>query len=173
MLFVGRDEQDTLFLQAKEAQASVLEAHLGKSVYKDHGRRVVEGQRLLQAVSDIFLGWDHVPDTIDHVARDFYIRQLMDWKLSLNTEVMTPNELDLYGKMCGWTLARADAQSGDSIAITAYLGDSDLFDQALADFAATYADQNERDYQALIDCDEVRQDQSRDRHLAVRLESYP
>ena len=149
MLFVGRDEQDTLFLQAKEAQASVLEAHLSKSVYKDHGRRVVEGQRLLQAVSDIFLGWDHVANTVDHLPRDFYIRQLMDWKLSLNTETMTPNELDLYGKMCGWTLAHAHARSGDSIAITAYLGNSDHFDQALADFAATYADQNERDYQTL------------------------
>jgi len=149
ILFAGRDEQDTLFLQAKEAQTSVLEAHLGKSSYKDHGRRVVEGQRLMQAVNDIFLGWDHVISAIDHLPRDFYVRQLMDWKLSINTEIMTPDELTLYGQMCGWTLARAHARSGDGIAITAYLGRSDVFDQALADFAAAYADQNEKDYQAL------------------------
>ena len=149
LLFVGRDEQDTLFLQAKEAQPSVLEAHLGKSRYAEHGRRVVEGQRRIQAVSDIFLGWDHCVSPYDHIPRDFYVRQLMDWKLSLNTEIMTPSELILYGQMCGWTLARAHARSGDSIAITAYLGKSGIFDHAMADFATAYADQNERDYQAL------------------------
>ena len=149
VLLVGRDEQDTLFLQAKEAQASVLEAHLGKSQFAGHGQRVVEGQRLMQAVSDVFLGWDHWISTLDQVPRAFYVRQLMDWKLSLNTEIMTPGELTLYGQMCGWTLARAHAQSGDCIAITAYLGSSDRFDQAVADFAETYADQNERDFQAL------------------------
>jgi hypothetical protein len=149
VLFVGRDEQDTLFLQAKEAQASVLEAHLSKSPYTDHGQRVVEGQRLMQAVSDIFLGWDSWTSLFDHIPRDFYVRQLMDWKLSINIEIMTPSELTLYGQMCGWTLARAHARSGDSIALTAYLGKSDLFDQALADFAVAYADQNERDYQVL------------------------
>jgi uncharacterized protein (DUF2252 family) len=150
LLFVGRDEQDTLFLQCKEAQASVLEAHLGKSPYIDHARRVVEGQRLMQATSDIFLGWDRAKTTIDHVPRDFYVRQLMDWKLSLNTEIMTPSELTLYGQMCGWTLARAHARSGDSIAITAYLGNGKQFDQALAEFAVAYADQNERDYASLV-----------------------
>jgi len=150
LLFVGRDRQDTLFLQAKEATASVLEAYLGKSQFADHGRRVVEGQRLMQAVSDSFLGWDHWTSTFDHVSRDFYVRQLMDWKLSLNTEKMKPSELHLYGQMCGWTLARAHARSGDSIAITTYMGDTDVFDQALADFAVSYADQNERDYQALV-----------------------
>jgi uncharacterized protein (DUF2252 family) len=149
VLLVGPDEKDTLFLQYKEAQASVLEAHLGKNPYTAHGRRVVEGQRLMQAVSDIFLGWDSGISLLDHIRRDFYVRQLMDWKLSINTEIMTPGELSLYGQMCGWTLARAHARSGDGIALTAYLGNSDLFDQALADFASAYADQNERDFQAL------------------------
>jgi uncharacterized protein (DUF2252 family) len=151
VLFVGRDEQDTLFLQCKQAQASVLEAHLGKSVYTDHARRVVEGQRRMQAASDIFLGWDRATTTIDHIPRDYYVRQLMDWKLSLNTESMTPNELTLYGKMCSWTLARAHARSGDSIAITAYLGNGKQFDPALAEFVVAYADQNDRDYQALVE----------------------
>ena len=151
VLFVGRDEQDTLFLQCKEAQASVLEPYLGKSLYADHGRRVVEGQRLMQSASDIFLGWDRVTDIVDHIPRDFYIRQLMDWKLSLEIESMTPDELELYGKMCGWTLARAHARSGDSIAIAAYLGNGKQFDAALVEFAVAYADQNERDYQALVE----------------------
>jgi uncharacterized protein (DUF2252 family) len=149
VLFVGRDERDTLFLQCKEAQASVLEPYLGKSLYTDNGRRVVEGQWLMQSASDIFLGWDRDYGTNDHIPRDFYIRQLMDWKLSLDIERMTPNELNLYGKMCGWTLARAHARSGDSIAITAYLGNGRQFNQALAEFAVAYADQNEQDYQAL------------------------
>ena len=151
LLLSGRDELDMLFLQCKEAQASVLEAHLGKSLYTDHGRRVVEGQRRMQAASDIFLGWDRAATTIDHFPRDFYIRQLMDWKLSLNTEIMTPRELILYGQMCGWTLARAHARSGDSIAIAAYLSENDVFDQALAEFAAAYADQNEQDFQAFVE----------------------
>ncbi len=150
-LFTGRDEQDPLFLQCKEAQASVLEAHLGKSQYAEHGRRVVEGQRLMQAVSDIYLGWERATTTIDHFPRDFYVRQLMDWKLSLNIQIMTPGELILYGKMCGWTLARAHARSGDSIAIAAYQGNGKQFDRALAEFAVAYADQNERDYQALVE----------------------
>lgn len=151
VLFVGKDEGDTLFLQCKESQASVLEPYLGKSLYADQGRRVVEGQRLMQSASDIFLGWDRASDTLDHIPRDFYIRQLMDWKLSIDIESMTPNQLNLYGKMCGWTLARAHARSGNSIAITAYLGNGKQFDLALAEFAVAYAVQNERDYQALVE----------------------
>jgi hypothetical protein len=111
----------------------------------------VEGQRLMQAASDIFLGWDRATTIVDHIPRDFYVRQLMDWKLSLNIEIMTPRELTLYGQMCGWTLARAHARSGNSIAIAAYLGNGRQFDWALAEFAATYADQNERDYQSLVE----------------------
>ena len=148
VLMLGRDGQDPLFLQAKEAQASVLEPFVGKSRYANHGQRVVEGQRLMQASSDIFLGWNRLAG-IDGVVRDFYIRQLRDWKGSWAPEAMVPQVMNVYGQMCGWTLARAHARSGDRIAIASYLGNSDAFDRAIASFSETYADQNERDYGAL------------------------
>ncbi len=125
VLMQGRDDTDALFLQVKEAQASVLEPYLGKSKYLTHGRRVVEGQWLMQASSDIFLGWDRVPAGEFDPGGDYYVRQLWDWKISLDVEGMTPDELMIYGKMCAWTLARAHARSGDRIAISAYLGKSD------------------------------------------------
>jgi uncharacterized protein (DUF2252 family) len=145
LLLLGRDSQDPLFLQAKEAQSSVLEPYTGASKFKQQGRRVVEGQRLMQAASDIFLGWVTVegPDGKD---RDFYVRQLWDGKASAEVERMTPHTMALYAKLCGWTLARAHARSGDRIAIAAYLGKGDVFDRAIGDFAEAYADQNERDY---------------------------
>jgi uncharacterized protein (DUF2252 family) len=150
MLLLGRDDHDPLFLQVKEAQASVLEPYLSKSVYADHGQRVVTGQKLMQAASDIFLGWERIPVGTDGKTHDYYVRQLWDWKISADVETMAPGEMMVYGQMCGWTLARAHARSGDRIAINAYLGKSDAIDQALADFAAAYADQNERDYQLLV-----------------------
>ena len=145
---LGRDDDDPLFLQAKEAGASVLEPYLGKSVYSNHGQRVVEGQRLMQAASDILLGWIRLKDA-DGNSRDFYVRQLWDQKGSLSAESMTPRLLEDYGRLCGWALARAHARAGDSIRIAGYLGKSDVFDKALASFAESYADQNERDYVAL------------------------
>ena len=151
MLVLGRDEGDPLFLQVKEAQASVLEKHLGKSRFKNHGERVVTGQRMMQASSDIFLGWIHNPKGLDGAARDFYVRQLWDWKTSVDVEVMVPEGLVGWATVCGWTLARAHARSGDRIAIATYLGKGDVFDRAIADFAAEYANQNERDYAALVD----------------------
>ena len=147
VLMLGRDDQDPLFLQAKEAQSSVLEPFVGKSRYATHGQRVVEGQRLMQAASDIFLGWNRLAG-IDGVVRDFYIRQLRDWKGSWAPEAMVPQVMNLYGQMCAWTLARAHARSGDRIAIASYVGSSDVFDRAIASFAEAYADQNERDYEA-------------------------
>lgn len=149
LLLLGRDETDPLILQVKEAQESVLEPYLGKSVYTNHGRRVVEGQWLMQSTSDIFLGWDHVIDGLDGHSHDFYVRQLWDWKTSIDVEAMGPDEMMVYGKMCAWTLARAHARSGDGIAIDAYLGEDDRLDNAVAEFASAYADQNERDYHAL------------------------
>jgi uncharacterized protein (DUF2252 family) len=148
ILMLGRDDQDPLFLQAKEAQASVLEPFVGKSRYANHGQRVVEGQRLMQAASDIFLGWNRLAG-IDGVVRDFYVRQLRDWKGSWAPEAMVPQVMNLYGQMCAWTLARAHARSGDRIAIASYVGGSDVFDRAIASFAEAYADQNDRDYAAL------------------------
>jgi len=148
MLMLGRDGEDPLFLQAKEAQTSVLEPFLGKSEFANHGQRVVEGQRMMQSASDIMLGWDRITG-VDGVERDFYVRQLWDWKASAEIELMDPERLGIYAQMCGWTLARAHARSGDAIAIAAYLGTSDSFDRALASFAELYADQNERDYAAL------------------------
>ncbi len=148
-LMLGRDESDPLFLQFKEAQSSVLEEFTAKSEFGNHGHRVVAGQRLMQASSDIFLGWVHVESGIDGQARDFYGRQLKDWKGSFETAGALPQGMGLYGRVCGWTLARAHARSGDRIAIASYLGGSDVFDRAIADFSATYADQNERDYAAL------------------------
>ncbi len=148
VLMLGRDEGDPLFLQCKEAQPSVLEPFLGKSEFENHGRRVVEGQRLMQASSDIMLGWLRTTG-IDGETRDFYVRQLWDWKSSADIETMAPAGMALYGRMCGATLARAHARSGDGIAIASYLGRGDAFDRAIAGFAETYADQNERDHAAL------------------------
>ena len=148
LLMIGRDGNDPMFLQFKEAQASVLEPFLGKSQFTQHGRRVVEGQRMMQAAPDIMLGWERIV-TIDGETRDFYIRQLWDAKGSVDVELMDPPELEAYGKICGWTLARAHARSGDRIAIAAYLGGGDSFDRAMASFAETYADQNDRDYRML------------------------
>jgi uncharacterized protein (DUF2252 family) len=148
LLLTGRDETDPLFLQFKEAQGSVLEPFLGKSEYGQHGQRVVEGQRMMQAAPDILLGWERII-TIDGQKRDFYIRQLWDSKGSAEVELMDPPGLEAYGTICGWTLARAHARSGDRIAIAAYLGGGDAFDRAMSSFAETYADQNERDYRAL------------------------
>jgi uncharacterized protein (DUF2252 family) len=148
MLLVGRDEGDPLFLQFKEAQTSVLEPFLGKSEFTQHGQRVVEGQRLMQSASDILLGWERIAG-LDGVVRDFYIRQLWDAKGSALVELFGQDQLEVYGEICAWTLARAHARSGDAIAISSYLGKTDTFDRALADFAELYADQNERDYDAL------------------------
>ncbi len=148
-LMLGRDDQDPLFLQLKEAEASVLEEFLGLSEFENHGERVVAGQRLMQASSDIFLGWLHVEEGIDGQARDFYGRQLKDWKGSAEIERMIPQGLAAYGRLCGWTLARAHARSGDRIAIAAYLGKGSSFDRAIVEFSRAYAEQNERDYQAL------------------------
>jgi uncharacterized protein (DUF2252 family) len=148
-LLLGRDDNEPLFLQFKEAQASVLEEFTAKSVYTNHGERVVAGQHLMQASSDIFLGWLHVERGIDDQARDYYGRQLKDWKGSFESDGAQPKGMAVYGKVCGWTLARAHARSGDRIAIASYLGNSDAFDRAIADFSETYADQNERDYNAL------------------------
>jgi uncharacterized protein (DUF2252 family) len=148
-LLFGRDGEDPLFLQLKEAEESVLEEHVGRSQFKNHGQRVVVGQRLMQATSDIFLGWLHVRAGLDGAERDFYGRQLKDWKGSAEIEVMVPSGMAAYGKLCGWTLARAHARSGDRIAIAAYLGGGAAFDRAILEFSKAYADQNERDYQAL------------------------
>jgi uncharacterized protein (DUF2252 family) len=149
-LLLGRDDQDPLFLQIKEAQASVLEAHLRRSAHRNAGHRVVAGQRLMQATSDIFLGWLSVKEQqADGRPRDFYVRQLRDWKGSVDVAAMTPEGLAGYGRLCGATLARAHARSGDRIAIASYLGSGRSFDQALLAFSAAYADQNERDHAAL------------------------
>jgi uncharacterized protein (DUF2252 family) len=148
-LFLGIDDQDPLFLQIKEAQPSVLERFIGKSEYSNCGQRVVAGQRLMQATSDIFLGWQHNRSGLDGQERDFYVRQLKDWKGSFAFEAAVPAGASAYGRACGWTLARAHARSGDRVAIAAYLGRSDAFDEAIATFAETYADQNEKDYHAL------------------------
>jgi hypothetical protein len=150
-LLLGKDDEDPLFLQIKEAQVSVLEPYAGKSKFADHGKRVVEGQRLMQAASDIFLGWERISEGMDGQAHDFYVRQMWDWKISADIENMPPKELTIYAEMCAWTLARAHARSGDRIAISAYLGKGEAFDLALAGFAAAYADQNVRDYQALVE----------------------
>jgi uncharacterized protein (DUF2252 family) len=147
VLFLGRDTGDPLFLQVKEAEASVLEAFTGKSRFRQHGRRVVEGQRLTQAASDIFLGWLSGTDP-DGVTRDFYVRQLWDGKGSAEIEKMTPTTMGLYGRLCGWTLAHAHARSGDRIAIASYLGKGAQFDRAMGEFAEAYAEQNDSDFKA-------------------------
>ena len=149
VLMDAGDGVEPLFLQAKEAQPSVLAEYSGRSQYNNQGERVVAGQHLMQAQSDIFLGWTRVPNPVDGLDRDFYVRQLRDWKFSAPIEAMVPTGMEIYGRLCGWTLARAHARSGDRIALAAYLGGSAKFDQANADFAETYADQNERDYAAL------------------------
>lgn len=151
MLMLGRDGQDPLFLQMKEAGESALSPYAGASRFANQGQRVVEGQRLMQATSDIFLGWQRLSPAPDGVVRDFYLRQLRDWKQSLDIALMTPSSLSDYGEVCAWALARAHARSGDRIAIASYLGTSDAFDKAIAEFAAAYADLNERDYAALDD----------------------
>jgi uncharacterized protein (DUF2252 family) len=147
VLMLGRDENDPLFLQVKEAQESVLAPYAGASKYVNQGQRVVVGQRLMQAASDIFLGWQRVTG-LDRQQRDFYFRQLRDWKFSVDIGTMIPRGLRLYGELCGATLARAHARSGDEIAIATYLGNSAAFENAIAEFAVKYADQNERDYEA-------------------------
>jgi len=146
VLLQGRDTDDPLFLQIKEATASVLEANLPRSRYRQHGERVVQGQRMMQAASDIYLGWTKGLD----VNRHFYWRQLRDMKGSAVIETLKPLGLKFYGRICGWTLARAHARSGDRIAIASYLGNSDVFDKAIAQFAVAYADQNEKDHDALV-----------------------
>jgi uncharacterized protein (DUF2252 family) len=148
-LMAGRDGEDPLFLQFKEAQSSVLEGFTAASAYKNHGERVVSGQRLMQASSDIFLGWFTVDQGLDGRSRDFYGRQLKDWKGSYDASAAVPKGMALYARICGWTLARAHARSGDRIAIGAYLGSGDAFDRAVAEFSEAYADQNQRDHAAL------------------------
>jgi uncharacterized protein (DUF2252 family) len=146
VLLQGRDADDPLFLQVKEATASVLEASLPKSRYRQHGERVVQGQRMMQAASDIFLGWTKGLD----VRRQYYWRQLRDMKGSILVEAMLPFGLNYYAGICGWTLARAHARSGDPVAIAEYLGDSDAFDKSITDFSERYADQNDDDYQQYV-----------------------
>ncbi|HEY1818380.1 MAG TPA: DUF2252 domain-containing protein [Trebonia sp.] len=146
VLLQGRDARDPLFLQIKEATASVLEEHLGRSKYRQHGERVVQGQRMMQAASDIYLGWTKGVD----VRRHFYWRQLRDMKGSALVESMLPLALSFYARICGWTLARAHARSGDPVAIAEYLGASDAFDQSITDFSLAYADQNEEDFQEFV-----------------------
>ena len=148
VLLEGRDDGDPLVLQAKEAQASVLEAHLGKSGYRNHGERVVHGQRFMQAASDVLLGWLRATG-IDGVKRDFYVRQLWDGKGGVTVETMPADRMAGYARLCGWTLARAHARSGDRAAIAGYLGGGERFDHALLAFARRYADQNEQDFRAL------------------------
>jgi uncharacterized protein (DUF2252 family) len=148
VLLQGRDDADPLFMQVKEAGTSVLEAFLGADPTPNHGQRVVQGQWLMQASSDMLLGWLRATG-VDGKDRDFYVRQLWDWKVSADVERLTPHGLGMYGALCAWTLARAHARSGDGVAIAAYLGSSDSFDRALAEFAEAYADRNEADYEEL------------------------
>jgi len=149
LLLVGRDDSDPLVLQIKEAQASVVERFIGRSQYRHHGRRVVAGQRLMQAASDAFLGWQRITG-LDGRTRDYYVRQLHDWKGGAEPDRLLVPGATLYARICGATLARAHARWGDRIAIAAYLGRGEAFDRAIADFATSYADQNERDYDALV-----------------------
>jgi uncharacterized protein (DUF2252 family) len=152
VLLLGRDSSDPLFLQVKEAQRSVLDPAARRSRFRNQGQRVVEGQRLMQAASDIFLGWLRAPrDLVRSAPSDFYVRQLWDAKASADIETMRLGDIAAYARLCAWTLARGHARSGDPIAIAGYLGSSDVFDRALAAFAETYADQNERDYSALLE----------------------
>jgi len=150
LLLTGRDADDPLFLQVKEAQASVLAPYAGPSTYPHHGQRVVMGQRLMQAATDIFLGWQRIKG-LDGVARDYYVRQFHDWKGSADVDRIPMPGATQYARFCGATLARAHARWGDRIAIASYLGQGDAFDRAIADFSAAYADQNERDYEAFAE----------------------
>jgi uncharacterized protein (DUF2252 family) len=149
-LLVGRDGRDPLVLQAKEAQASVLEPYLGSSEFQNHGERVVRGQRISHAASDIFLGWQRSMG-LDGMEHDFYVRQLWDWKASIDLSTMSESGLHAYTRACGWSLARSHARSGDRVAIAAYLGGGSAFERAIARFSTAYADQNELDYQRLAD----------------------
>jgi uncharacterized protein (DUF2252 family) len=146
-LLLGRDGDDPLFLQFKEAQESVLAPYVGASAYENEGRRVVEGQRLMQSAPDTLLGWLRC-ETFDGPVCDFYVRQLWDWKMTADVDRMSPAAMTVYGEACAWTLARAHARTGDPIAIGAYLGAGDRFDAAIAAFAEAYADQNARDHAA-------------------------
>jgi uncharacterized protein (DUF2252 family) len=148
-LLLGRDDRDPLLLQMKEAQRCVLEEFLAPSDFEHHGERVVGGQRLMQATSDLFLGWARTESGLDGRPRDFYVRQLKDWKGSADIDQMLPAGLTAYGRLCGWTLARAHARSGDRIAIASYLGSSATFDRALVEFSFAYAEQSRRDYAEL------------------------
>jgi uncharacterized protein (DUF2252 family) len=150
-LFLGHDRDDPLFLQIKEAERSVLEPYAKPSAFSSNGERVVQGQRLMQAASDSFLGWLHVARGLDGVGRDYYVRQLWDMKGSVPIESLSARELAVYAGVCGSTLARAHARSGDRVSIAAYQGTSDLFERAIRAFAETYADQNERDFQSLAE----------------------
>ena len=150
VLLAGRDGEDPLVLQAKEAQPSVLEPYIGASKFHNHGERVVRGQRMAQAAIDLFLNWQRSED-LDGQEHDFYVRQLWDWKASVDLSTMSYWGLHAYTRACGWSLARAHARSGDRLAIAAYLGSGTNFDRAIARFSAAYADQNERDHQRLVD----------------------
>jgi len=150
ILLMQAEDDEPLFLQAKEAQPSMLTDYCGRGRHRNEGERVVAGQHLMQAASDIFLGWTRVPGP-DGVARDYYVRQLRDWKFSAPVELMRPKGMTVYARLCGWTLARAHARSGDRIALAAYLGRSDTFDHAIAAFAEGYAEQNEHDYAQFAD----------------------
>jgi uncharacterized protein (DUF2252 family) len=150
VLLMQAGDDEPLFLQAKEAQESVLAKHVGRSRHAQNGQRVVEGQRLMQAVSDIFLGWQRSTG-LDGQDRHYYVRQLRDWKLSVPVDAMVPSGMEVYAGLCAWTLARAHARSGDRVAIAAYLGRSDTFDRAISEFADGYADLNEKDHAALAD----------------------
>ena len=152
VLMLGTDASDPLFLQVKEAEPSVLETYAaGRRRAINHGRRVVEGQQLMQSASDVFLGWLRVDDDLDGRRRDYYVRQLWDAKASASIEAMSAAQLADYGSVCGWTLARAHARSGDRIAISAYLGSGTAFDRAILRFSEAYAEQNARDYAALVE----------------------
>ena len=148
VLLVARDGRDVLVLQAKEAQPSVLEPFLGRSEYATQGERVVRGQRMMQAATDIFLSWQRSA-SLDGVERDYYVRQLWDWKASADLSRMTEHGLLTYTRACAWSLARSHARSGDRLAIAAYLGKGAVFERAVAHFSELYADQNERDYERL------------------------
>ena len=149
VLMEGKDSGDPLFLQAKEATTSVLEPYTGKSKFNTAGQRVVVGQRLMQSASDIFLGWHRQKSPVDGSERDYYLRQLRDWKGSADVDSFDPRRMVIYGQVCGWTLAKAHARTGDRIALASYMGTSDALDRAIADFSVAYADQNEQDYKAL------------------------
>jgi len=150
VLMMGRDGDDPLLLQLKEAQPSVLAPYAGATTYESEGRRVVEGQRLMETAPDHLLGWYRLR-AWDGQVRDFYVRQLWDGKASIDITKLSAKGLRAYGETCGWTLARAHARSGDRVAMAAYLGDDDLFEQPVTAFAARYADTNERDHQRLVD----------------------